>query len=210
MEVYQTEEQQVEAIKKFWQNNKNIIFATIILFAIGYFSVKYYQHHREVIAENASFKHTKMLGAFNDKDFDSAERLANDIMSNYKNTPYSGLAALKLAKNYMDNDEHDKAKQKLVWIVDNKSKGPVYHIAITRLARIYRSSGDLDKALELLDKNPNGFKALFDEIRGDIYLDKKDYANARKFYQQALDSAPKTGATPWLQLKLEDISGLDS
>ena len=36
MEIYQTEEQQVEAIKGYWEENGNMIIAGIVLFSFGY------------------------------------------------------------------------------------------------------------------------------------------------------------------------------
>ena len=46
METYQTEEQQVEAIKKFWQENGNYIISGLVLGFAGFIGFNYYKDNK--------------------------------------------------------------------------------------------------------------------------------------------------------------------
>lgn len=210
MDIYQTEEQQVEAIKKFWQNNKKTIFLVAILFTAGYFGMKYYNHHKQIVLTDASNEFVKLLNATQAKDDAAIKNYGDTLQTKFKNTAYAELTALELAKVAVINKDFKAAEDQLLWMINKNKKGPLYHIAVIRLSRLYRNNGEYEKALQLLNNNPNGFSALYDEVKGDIYMDKNDLNAAKKLYSEALNAAPKSGATPWLQLKLEDLSNIDT
>lgn len=210
MDIYQTDDQKAEMIMKYLKENKKAIILALILFTCSFFGMKYYRHHNNIVAEQASSEFGKMFESEREQDFTSVETYANKIKANHKKSPYANLAAMKLAKIAYDNNNYDLAKENLAWIVNNKSDGPLYHIALLRLARIYRNEGNYEQALKLLDKDPDGFVSLYEEVKGDIYFDQNKLAKAKESYAKALKLAPKTGAVPWLQLKIEDLAGVDA
>ena len=122
MDAHQIEEQRVESIKNFWSNNKNIVILMIVLFTVGFFGVKYYKHHKEVVAEKASFEYGKLQIAINTKDITAAKTQGNLLLDEYKGTPYAELAALKLAKIAFDENNVDIAQNKLNWVLKNSKK----------------------------------------------------------------------------------------
>jgi predicted negative regulator of RcsB-dependent stress response len=162
------------------------------------------------LSENASVEFSKLLSAVQAKNYVAVKNLGDVFKKDYKNTPYALLASLELAKVAIIDKNMQEAEQQLLYIINKDKKAPLYHIAVLRLARLYRNNGEDDKALKLLDTNPDGFSALYSEIKGDIAIDKNDLSAAKKFYNQAQEEAPQSGATPWLQLKLENLSNIES
>ena len=206
MVISQTEEQQQEAIHKFWNKNKNTIITIVLFFTLGFGGVKYYKYHKSVVAENASMKASMMFKEMRNKNYIETEVLAKSLMDDFSNTPYADMAALFMSKLSLQNDDFDQAKEYLLWIVDNRSKGPIYHTAVARLARLYRENKEYDKAIALLDKNRDAFISMYSEIKGDILFDQNKILDAKKSYEKSRLEAPKDGATPWLQLKNENLS----
>lgn len=210
MDIYQTEDQKAEAIMKYLKENKKNIIFIIILFTCSFFGMRYYKHHKNIVIENASLEFSKMFQSDVDKDYTSVKMYANKLKKDHKKSPYADLATMKLAKLAFDNNDIENAKEHLKWVIKKKSKGPLFHVALLRLARIHRNEGKYDEALKLLNKSPKGFASLYEEIKGDIFYDQGKLSKARESYSKALEFAPKSGTVPWLQLKLEDLAGIEN
>ena len=143
MEVYSTEEEQVQAIQKWWKDNGvSIIVGVIIGIAViaGY---RYWTQHQKSQSQLASEMYSQvLLGAKSDK-----VTLTDSLMKNYSGTPYASLAALLLAKDNVIANEPGKAISLLQWVKDNTKDDAIKHLAQTRLARIYLSQNKIDKAI---------------------------------------------------------------
>ncbi len=63
MDVYKTEEEQVEAIKKWWQENGKSIIAGVVIGITAIFGWRAYDNHTAVQAEAASTLYEQMIGA---------------------------------------------------------------------------------------------------------------------------------------------------
>ena len=112
MEVYQTEEQQVEAIKGYWAENGNTIIAGIVLGFAGFIGFNVYQDNKleNELAISDSYQAlvdsaTSDKAAFNDN--------AAKFISDNAQTSYASLAALALAKEAAANNDWAAAKTQL-------------------------------------------------------------------------------------------------
>ena len=63
MDVYNTEEEQVEAIKKWWNENGKSIIAGIIIGVIAIFGWRSYENHTAMQAKAASILYEQLLVA---------------------------------------------------------------------------------------------------------------------------------------------------
>lgn len=116
------------------------------------------------------------------------ERLADELMSEYKATPYAVHAAFALAKFAMDNDDFDQASMTLQWILDNGDDDNLIHIARLRLALVWLAKEDADSVVTLLNvAETAGFAARYHELTGDAHLQQGDIEAARSAYQRSLD-----------------------
>ena len=203
---YETEEQQVEALKKWWAENRNTIIGGIaagIIMVVGW---RYYNTNMETHAEQASQSYENILQTLSTtSDLTSAQSKVNELYASFSDTPYASLSALALAKKQLQAGEQQHAIQQLEWVINNTQQAELEHIARLRLARVLLSEGASDKALMVLDLDyPESFTALYEELKGDVYVSKGELDQARAAYDKAiLSSAMQAGK--WLILKRDNL-----
>lgn len=208
MNVYATEEEQVEALKKWWkQNGKSVLGGVLIGLALLY-GGKAWLTQRNSHAETASAQYEAMMQDLNQDKKDQAADRGAAILGQYSDTAYAELAALAMAKIKVDENDLVSAKSQLRWAVDNAKQDEVKRIAQLRLARVLTAEGNYDEALPLLDTPPDAgkFSAPYEELKGDIYVAKGDIPKARNAYNlalQALDAASR--ARHYIEMKLDDL-----
>lgn len=204
MEVYSTEEEQVQAIQQWWKNNGVSVVAGIVIGIAVLGGYRYWTSHNITQAQQASAIYSNFLNATPADKARSAEVLRAD----YPATPYASLATLLMAKDNLNTNDIDKAGIQLQWVIDNARDEGVKHIAIQRLARVYLSQGKIDSAEALLkDVDANGFSATYHEIRGDINSAKKLPAQARENYRLALATMSQSDQRyAIIKMKLNDLN----
>jgi predicted negative regulator of RcsB-dependent stress response len=195
MDIYSTEEQQAEAIKRFFRENGLSLALGVIVGLGGLYGWKAYNQNQITTAEQASDAYTTLVSG------ESVLSSADTFISENKDTNYATLAAFVAAK-----DAVDAASEKLSWIVSNVKNDELKAIAITRLARVQIAQQQYDEALTSLNASlPDAFSANVAELKGDIYTKQGDKKQARAAYQAAVDAGGLT-SNPLLQIKLDDLA----
>lgn len=207
MDVYRTEEEQVEAIKKWWHENGKSIVAGIVIGITAIFGWRAYQNHTAMQAEAASILYEQMLVASRESDTENIRVYANRIITDYKSGTYAIFATLMLAKLTAESGNLEQAETHLRWVLENNSRSEFEHIARLRLARVLISGDKLDHAANTLNvSNPGEFNARYEELRGDIFVKQGKTEEARQAYQKSLANSVATeGAQSVLQMKLDDL-----
>ena len=205
MEIYQTEEQQVEAIKGYWQENGNYIIAGIVLGLVGFVGFNFYQENvsaKEVAVAN-SYQTLMESTAKDDKAF---VEQANQFITTNASTSYAPLTGLALAKQAASHQDWAQAKKHLEAVIKSAPTAGIKGIASLRLARVQVQLAEYEQALATLS-TPLGesFNAAVAEIKGDIYLKQSKKELARNAYQAAID-ADGLATSPSLQMKLDDLA----
>ena len=197
-----TEEQQVEQIKAWWkENGKAVVLGTVIGLG-GLFGWRYYQSEVQSAKEQASDAYTQVVNRL-ESGSESAIADVQAFIAAHESSQYSVLASLQLAKAQVDNGDLDAAAEQLSWAIANTQDVAILPIAQTRLARIYAEQDAFDKALSELDKvTAESWAAKVAELRGDVLLQKGETQAAREAYV----SAQQLGASPALQIKLDDLA----
>ena len=78
-------------------------------------------------------------------------------------------------------------------------------VAQTRLIRVYLSEGMYDEALALLNMpHPESFELVYEELKGDLHVDKNELAEARVAYDKAI-ALSGDGVNRWLQTKRQQL-----
>ena len=200
MEIYSTEEQQAEAIKRFFRENGLSLALGVIVGLGGLYGWKAYNQNQITTAEQASDAYTKLV------ESDSVLASADAFISENKDTQYATLAAFVAAKEAVDAKNLDLANEKLSWIVTNVDNAQLKAIATTRLARVQIAQQQYDDALSTLNAPlPEAFNANVAELKGDIYTQQGNKEQARVAYQAAVDAGGLT-SNPLLQIKLDDLA----
>ena len=208
MDVHETEEQQVEALKKWWKENGSSIITGILLGLAVLFGARTWMSYQDQQSQNASNIYTVMMGALaNDREMVVLDQ-AGILIADYSRTPYASLAALALAKVKLKHGELEPARAQLQWALDNTGSDVVRQTVRLRLARVMMAAGDLDGAETVLGEiTPDAaFDPLYAELRGDSQLARGNTSNARAEYEQALaDLQPAAPGYRSVQLKYENI-----
>jgi predicted negative regulator of RcsB-dependent stress response len=207
LDVYTTEEEQVEAIKKWWkENGKSIIFGVIFGLA-AVFGWRTWQEHRTAQSQAASELFQDALFSLRSDSPDKAASPAREIVRNYESTGYAVLARLVLAKLAVDKKQLDEAADQLNQAL-TESDEPTLTLDIRlRLARVQYAQGKYDAALSTLKvKDPGAFSSGYDELKGDILAQQGQKQQAYDAYQRALKEYSKQGSdTSTLKMKIDDL-----
>ncbi len=217
MDTYRTEEEQVEAIRRWWDENGRSTIISIVLALAAGFGWQAWKNHDQQLGEAAShdyqllLQHLAVTSAAPGGDFSEAKDLAEQIKAQYASSGYAQFAALQLAKIAVSSNDMEQAKAQLKWVLNKApAKSDIADIASLRLARVLASTGDTDQALEILATGTNGaYAASYELARGDIYmqLDRSDEAKAA--YLEAKSILAETGvdgSLATLEQKLQSLT----
>jgi len=190
LDVYKTEDEQVETIRKWWEENGKSALFGIVLGLGAIFGWRTWQANIIAQAEAASDIYQQSLAALNQDARQEARRHALEIIGNYPKTGYAVFARLILASLATDDADYNSAEEHLIWALDNVKIESLKHEVRLRLAQVHIAAGKYDQALSLLNIGQQGaFAPLYNELRGDVYVLQNNPAEARAAYQQALLTA---------------------
>ena len=212
-----TEEEQIEALKRWWDENGKQVVLAIVLTVGGYFGWQAWTDHVEEKTAAASLVYQEMLDHISDAtagDVVDADKqveisqLAETLKQDYSNTQYAFYAALIKAKLAVESTDLSAAAVELQWAMDNAGETISENIARLRLARVEAAAGNLDKALQLVQGVDAGeLKSAFDEAKGDFYQLQGNAAAAYTAYEAAMMGidAGNSSASQLLQLKISQV-----
>lgn len=220
MADYASDEEQVEALKKWWNENGSSLLIGVGVVLLLLFGVRQWQASQSATAGAASDVYQQISGlavanvsqTISDDDLMIAQGLYSQLKANYESSIYTRYAALAVAKFLAEKNQLDQAATELQWIIDNPSLGmmkkadeELFMVARLRLARIRIAQGDPQAALALLKAvEPGEFIVSHAEIEGDALLKQGDREGAKAAYQRAL-AANTDGNPALLRLKLQDL-----
>jgi len=205
MAEYETEEEQVEALKKWWKENGTAVIAGAVLGVAALGGWRFWEHHQETQAAEASDLFASVQESLVSADTTALQAQTDTMQKKYKSTPYAALATLHLAKSQAEQGELAAAIEGLRWVVDNSKQDTVQNIARIRLARALLADSKLDEASAVINHSiPQAYASLVDEIRGDIFVAKGETEQAKQAYDQALESASASGVE-YLRMKRNNL-----
>jgi predicted negative regulator of RcsB-dependent stress response len=205
MEVY-TEEERVEALQRWWKQNKQSVFTGILmgLAAVGGWNM--WQGNRHATNEQASNVYMQLLKANETHQAESALKLGQRLTEQYSSTAYAEYARLFIAKTKAEMGDLAGAKQALEEELSKGGDDLLKAVARLRLGRAMLAAGEVDPALKLVEpvsaKEVGKFAGLYEELKGDLYAAAKRPQDARKAYEKAKELGENS---PLLELKLNDL-----
>lgn len=210
METFTTEEQEIEAIKKWWAENGIPIGLGLVIGLGGIFGWRGWQAHTQELAEAASGLYETMITNTRAGEVDKAREIGQQILTEYDSTTYASYASLIMAKLAVDDGDLASAKEQLENASKKAKTKELKLLAQLRLARVILAEGNPDAALSILNKADfSGFASANAELKGDIFVVKGDNDAAVKEYTSALASA-RRGSEQFsiLEMKLDSVGRL--
>lgn len=203
---YETEEQQVEALKKWWKENGTSLIVGLFVGVSALFGWRYYVQQNSVHAVHASDIYMQVMQSTVTQNVD--DRIIdfqNQLINEYADTPYAALSALALAKVEYEKDNAEGAVAQLELAIKHANDDVVKQIASLRLASVYIEQGKYDEALALLNtKHDSAYDARYEELKGDLFSARGDVAEARAAYDKAIN-LQGFAASKWLKLKRQNL-----
>jgi predicted negative regulator of RcsB-dependent stress response len=208
VEVYESEREQIDAIKKWWNENGKAIVIGVILGLGSLIGWQQWQASVKAQRETASMEYDLLLSELDKKNYQGVKDHGARILSDFSNTPYAASAALALAKVDVEENDYAAAKTYLQMVIDQDKQPQLKQVAQLRKARLLLAEGETDQALALLKSvKAGGFTVAVNELEGDIQVALGNRDLARTAYQRALDAAEQGMDTSVLQMKLDDLGG---
>lgn len=193
---YQTEEQQVEAFKKWWDENGTALVVGAILAIGGVLGWQYWQGYNEKVQLEASDMYQKIVSESVGENSETKPiQGAGKIIAQYPETAYATLISFRLAKESIDKNDLANAEKHLQEALRLADSDNLKHIARTRLARVLNAQEKADEALAVIKGVEYGaYKSTYELIKGNSYSIKGDNSAATAAYIKA--EASKADGSP--------------
>ncbi|MCU0734365.1 MAG: tetratricopeptide repeat protein [Methylotetracoccus sp.] len=211
MEDYLTEEERLEALKRWLkENGRSVVlgvgFGAALVLGWNFWQTKQWQN-----AEQAGTTFQQMLTAQQNKQFDAALKLSERLIEQHGSSAYGWYGRLFAAKFKADRGELDAAKQLLKEVLAKSGEENLRLLARLRLAQVMLALQEDEEALQLIEaadtKMVAPYQALYAELKGDILLALGRHDQARTAYEQARSLGEKS---PLLELKIQDLAPVRS
>ncbi|MDZ7683883.1 MAG: tetratricopeptide repeat protein [Gammaproteobacteria bacterium] len=215
----ESDEEQIEAIKRWWDENGTSLIIGVVVAVGGVLGWQAWQNHVEEQGEAAAAIYDDLMeavvveGPFSSVDEEARQTgkfLADRLKEEHGGSGYAHFASMFLAKLAVSEGDLEKAESELILAIEDGIDESLLPIATMRLARVQKALGKHEKALEtLLSVEPGEHKPTWEEIRGDVYHAMGDRPQAREAYQNALGALDNPGSRPMLQMKLDDLEAAE-
>ncbi len=207
MEVYDSEREQIEAMKKWWQQNGKAVITGLVLGVATLIGWQQWSAYITTSRETASVEYDVLMQELEMGQSDAARERGLRIIANYDNTPYAVLAALAVAKVTLESGDLVAARAHLESVIANAEQVELQHLARVRLARIQIAEGEPGRALTALQSaSVAGFEGLYDEVIGDAHVALGNSEQARSAYESAIAIFDEKGVdTSFLRIKLDEL-----
>lgn len=223
MAINAAEEETLETLKKWWEENGKQLVAAIVIVAAGFGGWNFWEGQQLATQGAASDLYEEMLELtlvepgqqIATDDADRIIALSAQLRDDFSQSTYASFGALFAASQQVASHDLEAAEADLQWIIDNHGKGfmaktdsGLLLTANLRLGRVILARGDAERALALVNSvAPQSFEAGYSELRGDIYLALGRRADARDAYLAAQEAGSLSDS---LRMKLDDLARVES
>ncbi|WP_320109344.1 YfgM family protein [Halomonas almeriensis] len=212
-----TEEEQLEAIKRWWKENGVSLLIGAAIAAAGVFAWKSWQDYQTAQAEAASQRYQQLLQLTSQDQLDDgarerAEELATTLVDEHGGSLYADLGQLLSARLAVGDGELGSARNALEGLIADSEHAYLAGLARLRLARLQIAGDDAEAALATLDGAiPDTLSAQRAEIRGDAHFVLGDTDSAGDAWREALQRSQQGERSLFgLQLKLDNLGAQET
>ncbi len=205
MELYETEEQQVEALQKWWKENGTSAMVGLGIAIAAILGCNSWLDYKKEQMGKASAVYDQLLKDVDENKLAEVNTVAQKLKNEFGSTEYATYSTLLQAKTKVDAGDLAGAKELLQGLADKSSD--LSQLAKLRLVRLYLATGEYEKGLQLIgqvdQKVAAGFSDNYDELVGDLYVALDRIDEARTSYEKAIRNGYQS---PLLQFKLNDLT----
>ncbi|WP_416260740.1 YfgM family protein [Gibbsiella quercinecans] len=205
MEVYTTENEQLDTVRRFFAENGKALAVGVVLGIGALVGWRYWQNHQSTGMMEASQSYQQVSESLAGGKAEGVAAAEKFIQAN--GNSYGVLAALELAKHFVGQNDFAKAEQQLLLALGQAKEPNLQAMISLRLASVQLQEKKLDDALKTLDGvKGEGWVAMQQDVRGDILLAKNDAKGAREAYQKGISSNASPALQVLLRMKLNNLA----
>ena len=189
------DEADLEALKRWWDENGKGIVAAVVVAVLGTVGWQQYQGFTVSQAEAASDLYATML-AIQLEDGDAAQftALAEELKAEHSGSTYARFAAMLEARRAVDEGDLEGAEAALRWaLTAGDTRSDIGQLIQLRLARVLADQGKETEALAILGQGSAAFPVAYAQAQGDIHLAAGRPEQALAAYRQGRDLATELG-----------------
>lgn len=195
MADHMQDEADLEALKRWWDENGKGIVAAVVVAVLGTVGWQQYQGFTVSQAEAASDLYATML-AIQLEDGDAAQftALAEELKAEHSGSTYARFAAMLEARRAVDEGDLEGAEAALRWaLTAGDTRSDIGQLIQLRLARVLADQGKETEALAILGQGSAAFPVAYAQAQGDIHLAAGRPEQALAAYRQGRDLATELG-----------------
>ena len=201
MAIDSADEENIEALKKWWQENGKQLLISVFAIIGGLVGWNFYQSSEQESLNAASDLYEEILAltvkdqneALSDSDRKKIISYSQQLREEYPASSYASFGSLFAAAAEVENGNLEQAEISLNWVLENSSGGifsdteeGLLLATKLRLGRVLLAQGDAERALDCINTvDPKEFETGFAELRGDIYVALDQPNDARDAYAVA-------------------------
>ena len=204
---YKDEDEQVAAVKQWWDENGKFVIGAVVLAIAGNFGWTAYKDNKAATEALQSDAFQKVIEASQGDDLDALLAAASNVQTSNPGSEYAQLATLFAAKALVEKGELEQAAAQLQGVMNAVTiDQPTGAEARLRLAGLQLAMNQTAEALSLASQSyPAAYQARALEVQGDALLAQGDRAGAKAAYQQA-QNAEGGNDLPLLTYKLNELA----
>ncbi len=214
MQVYTTEEEQLQVLLNFFKKHGIKLIVFFILIIVSVVGWQYYLSSNIKYNAEASILYNKLQSTTSDND---QKEISQNLVKHYKSTVYGKIARVHLANQLVNEQKWQEASDAFHKIYKETGSWPDLQVVVfENWLRSLIELQQYDKALKTLHKNEKVAKLYpvnYYNLKGDILSRLNKQAEAVEAYNQALQSAKKDAGfseqmiqfTNWITLKRNDL-----
>ena len=195
MADHMQDEADLEALKRWWDENGKGIVAAVVVAVLGTVGWQQYQGYSASQTDAASDLFAEMLAI--QSEGDAPERLielAAQLKSEHGGSTYARFGAMLEARVAVEANDLAAAESALRWALGAGDARPdIGQLIQLRLARVLAAQGNETEALAILEQGSAAYPVGFAQAQGDIHLAAGRDSEALNAYRQGRDAASDLG-----------------
>jgi predicted negative regulator of RcsB-dependent stress response len=207
---FETEEQQAEAVKKWFKEYGLTIIMGLVIGLGGMKGYEYYQQTEEQAFQAASDAYDTIINDItNETSLSDLQAKSTEYRAAYESNVYTNMLDLRMAKAAVDEKNLEQAESLLTTAMNEAVHPTLEHTARIRLARVQIALEKYEQALTTIaGASGDAYQYSYELLRGDVWLARGDQQKAKDAYEKAKTMATDVPPHPDLDMILADLASV--
>ena len=195
MADHMEDEADLEALKRWWDENGKGIVAAVVVAVLGTVGWQQYQGFSVSKTEAASDLYATMLAIqLEGGESETLVALSAQLKAEHSGSNYARFGAMLEARVAVEANDLDAAESALRWALAAGDTGSdIGQLIQLRLARVIAAQGKEAEALAILSQGSEAYPVAYAQAQGDIHLAAGRDDEALAAYRQGRDLATELG-----------------